>query len=1030
MIDWQRECLEKIQNNATVIDVIDFLSKGNYNLNQADDNGMTLMMHLVTKKAYNSYTQIILETSKSGDESLRKYVNLNLRNKNGQDAFTLATAAGNKGIEPVLNNEKIRKKRLETMYETHKNDPTIPKLGYHETSEEAFAFIEADRKKEKYPMIGGVGGYFGGGIYFAATKEESSEKALHHGYGLECPLRMGNIYKISSLTEKEHFYKIYFKDESTYDVPTDVIRERLLTYNGESYDSVWGHYDESIKKIEDRILPTGDEYVVYSADQLYVKETFIVVQNHWLSKNLKVPRIYDPFHTPDAFQPGDVYLNHLEESYFRIQFAYKEPNGTIQLTEALTVGDDTIDIPYKVCKDIPNCFDYFKPLLPFVDRIHPMATDPWIQSKFKELGKASNTLVSVLNRYNVNVDLRDKYIKFKHKKLNHKRTYPIVNETFVFKDDPKKILQQLTLTPWVITQNAEHLKGIRLVAIASDKENRLSLLSPGIEPTMKSEDHFIIRQLPKEPLEMYAQCLEWLAFFKEEKKLYAFKQFRERLNERLNARRSTKPYALKPHYRAIQETLASMTDQTLRTNDSLKNTPLDIYDVMYRVSNFTIGMLIQNDTDTVAYFILENKHIKDTNGYYKSLDEPLGDSMLNTFNRKNPYPPPKALEGHRMAVQCIAFNPEGTLLASGSEDRTIQLWRTDNHTNVATLKGHTAWVNAVAFSPDGTLMASGSSDKTVRLWRVSDYTCVATLEGHTNLIECVAFQPYGTLLASGSFDGFVILWDTTVNRMIRMLSVGTAQVYSMAFSPDGKTLAVGNTNNIIQFWNIASHTNIQLMKSLKGHTSYVVSLAFSPNGKRLASGSADKTIRIWRTSDYTCEAILKEHSGWGRYVAFHPDGNTMAVVDSSKKDLWLWRMRDFKHIATLQTQVNSAMGVAFHPLGTMLASGSVKGNVYLWDISTPKDIPVTIPGLTLDPPQTNMEPILVKHNGQIIMHLYPWNRMGGKNPNFGKEVFIVKDAANQILVKVKDTDIQFNLSVYFDHLETERSTSGGRRRKN
>jgi WD40 repeat protein len=64
--------------------------------------------------------------------------------------------------------------------------------------------------------------------------------------------------------------------------------------------------------------------------------------------------------------------------------------------------------------------------------------------------------------------------------------------------------------------------------------------------------------------------------------------------------------------------------------------------------------------------------------------------------------------------------------------------------------GHTDEVRSVSFSPDGSLLASGSADYTIRLWRVSDGSLVATLTGHTGGILSVSFSPDGSLLASGS----------------------------------------------------------------------------------------------------------------------------------------------------------------------------------------------------------------------------------------------------------------------------------------
>jgi WD40 repeat protein len=113
--------------------------------------------------------------------------------------------------------------------------------------------------------------------------------------------------------------------------------------------------------------------------------------------------------------------------------------------------------------------------------------------------------------------------------------------------------------------------------------------------------------------------------------------------------------------------------------------------------------------------------------------------------------------GHAVAVYSVVFSPDGRLLASGSEDGTIKLWRVADGSLVRTLTGHRDLVRSVSFSPDGRLLASGSYDNTIKLWRVADGALRQTYNQETFGAFSIQFSSDGRLFGYGCDDATVVV---------------------------------------------------------------------------------------------------------------------------------------------------------------------------------------------------------------------------------------------------------------------------------
>lgn len=140
----------------------------------------------------------------------------------------------------------------------------------------------------------------------------------------------------------------------------------------------------------------------------------------------------------------------------------------------------------------------------------------------------------------------------------------------------------------------------------------------------------------------------------------------------------------------------------------------------------------------------------------------------------------------------IRFSPDGDWLAVAS---AIGIWiyNTNTGEELDLSTWHTSIITSICFSPDGSTLASGHGDGTVQLWDVATRLHKTTFSEHTRCVNSVAYSPDGCTLASAGEDNIVRLWNAATGKPIETFTEYKGGVTSVCFSPDGHILASPDT---------------------------------------------------------------------------------------------------------------------------------------------------------------------------------------------------------------------------------------------
>ena len=210
--------------------------------------------------------------------------------------------------------------------------------------------------------------------------------------------------------------------------------------------------------------------------------------------------------------------------------------------------------------------------------------------------------------------------------------------------------------------------------------------------------------------------------------------------------------------------------------------------------------------------------------------------------------------GHRAEVTYILRSPKPDTFAVGYSDGSIRMWSASSNSVITTFNGHKKAVTALAFDQDGSRLASGSQDTDLIVWDVVaetglyrlacslGYLCsllmhFQRLRGHRDQVTAIKFldilanvpstssAPGSTFVVTASKDSFLKVWDLSTQHCVQTTLTHRAEVWSLDINPAKNLIFTGSSEGEMKVWKVDSEALSEGLKENESGEVAMLSLA-------------------------------------------------------------------------------------------------------------------------------------------------------------------------------------------------------------